>query len=280
MTTFTPSFRRVATLSRDQVLVPLIENAVQQCAFPKSFSVTFEAYTATREPDGWFHPSTHPTMDARRLYYYLAHPEQWTEDEFPYGARMSVLMGSAMHDIVQHVMTKMGLLIPPKGTCVACGRPHGKGKGKCNEWGVRDDLLGRRGHMDGLLDLPGWGESGDGIFDLKTCAPPVIRGIQSHDLDTFKIKWPKYYAQAQEYMALTGKVQTLILFLAMSEGWDMREFTIPRDDFFIARMEAKYRVVRQHVEMGTPPPVACCSTRAAARKCPASACSVKIGFTS
>ena len=173
---------------------------------------------------------------------------------------------------------ELGLVVPPKGTCVCCGKPHGRGKGKCDEWGVRDDNLGRRGHMDGLLDIPGWCKPGDAIFDLKTCAPPVIRGIESHDLDAFKLKWPKYYAQAQEYMALTGKLKALILFLSMSEGWQMREFTIPRDDLYIARLEAKYRIVRRHVEMGTPPPVACCSTRAAARKCPATACTVKIGI--
>ena len=116
------------------------------------------------------------------------------------------------------------------------------------------------------------------MFDLKSCAPPVIRGIESHDLDAFKLKWPKYFGQAQEYLAMTGKTKALILFLAMSEGWVMREFTIPRDDLYIARLEAKYRRVRAYVADGTPPPVACCSTKAAARKCPATACTIKIGI--
>jgi hypothetical protein len=276
--TFTPSFRRVGALGSDLVLIPLIENAVQQCAFPRDFVVRLHSYSAKREPDGWFHPSTHPTMDERKLYYYLAQPDKWDEPEWDYGPRMSVLVGTIMHEVVQTVMIKMGLLVPPKGTCVCCGKPHGRGKGKCDEWGVRDDVLGRRGHMDGLLDIPGWCEPGDAIFDLKTCAPPVIRSIESHDLDAFRLKWPYYYGQAQEYMAMTGKAKALILFMAMSEGWVMREFTIPRDDLYIARLEAKYRVVRQHVEMGTPPPVACCSTRAAARKCPATRCTVKTGL--
>jgi hypothetical protein len=217
-------------------------------------------------------------MDERKLYYYLAQPDKWDEPEWDYGPRMSVLVGTIMHEVIQTVMIKMGLLVPPKGTCVCCGKPHGKGKGKCDEWGVRDDLLGRRGHMDGLLDLPGWCAPGDGIFDLKTSAPAALRGIESHDLDAFKLKWPYYYGQAQEYMALTGKLKALILFMAMSEGWVMKEFTIPRDDLYIARLEAKYRTVRRHVEMGTPPPVACCPGGAKARKCPATRCTVKIGL--
>jgi hypothetical protein len=58
----------------------------------------------------------------------------------------------------------------------------------------------------------------------------------------------------------------------------MREFTIPRDDLYIARLEAKYRAVRSFVADGTPPPVACCPGGAKARKCPATACTVKIGI--
>lgn len=276
--TFTPAFRRMADMSQKLHLVPLIENAVRECAFPDPFGVTFHGYEAKRKPDGWFHPSTHPTMDERQLYFYLAEPDRWVEETFEYGPRMSVLMGSATHEILQHVMTEMGILLPPTGICLCCQRPHGTGPGQCNEWGVRDETLGRRGHLDGLAAITGWGDWNEGVVDIKTCAPPVIRGIDHHDLPTFKTKWPKYYAQMQEYLALTGKRQGLVLFLAMSEGWDMREFTIPRDDVYIARLEAKYRAVRNYVEAGTVPPVACCSGGARARRCPATACPIKIGL--
>ncbi|THA72459.1 hypothetical protein E6R60_26370 [Streptomyces sp. A0642] len=276
MTAFVPNFTRIAAQTQTLRLVPLIENAVQACAFPDPFTVTFRAYSANRKPDGWFHPSSHPTMDERKLYYYLADPDRWVDSTFEYGPRMSVLMGSASHDLIQHVMTKMGLLLAPKGICVCCARPHGHGIGQCNEWGVRDDTLKRRGHIDGFIDLPDF--DGIEVWDLKTCAPPVIRNIEHNDLEAFKKKWPKYYGQAQEYMALTGKLQAVILFLAMSEGWVMREFTIPRDDAYIARTEAKYRTVLRYVDLGTPPPVACCSGGARARDCAAASCPVKIGL--
>ncbi|MFF7198223.1 hypothetical protein ACFZAM_31505 [Streptomyces sp. NPDC008079] len=279
MTAFTPAFRRtVDQISSARLhLVPLIQHAVRECAFPDPFTVTFEGYTAQRAPDGWFHPSSHPTLDERKLYYYLTESDSWADDLFDYGPRMSVLMGSATHDIFQHTMINIGLLLKPKGICRCCLRPHGVGPGECNEWGVSDAALRRRGHIDGLLTLPGWGV-GEGVFDLKTCSPPVIRGIQDHDLGAFKKKWPKYYGQAQEYLALTGKLQAMVLFLAMSEGWEMREFTIPRDDVYIAALERKYRSVLNHVEAGVAPPVACCSGGAAARRCPATTCPVKIGM--
>lgn len=278
MTAFTPSFRRVADLGGKLHLVPLIENAIRECAFPDKFVVTFQSYEATRKPDGWFHPSSHPTMDERKLYHYLAEPDAWVEEKWESGPRMAVLMGSAMHDVYQTVMTEMGLLRAPTGTCVCCMRPHGTGPGQCNEWGVRDDRLQRRGHIDGFLDLPGWGDDDDGVWDLKTCAPPVIRGIQDNDLEAFKRKWPKYYGQMQDYLALTGKRFGMVLFAAMSEGWEWREFTIPRDDAYIARLEAKYQSVLNHVALRTPPAVPCCSGGAKARKCPATDCPIKIGI--
>jgi hypothetical protein len=277
--TFTPSFLRTADLSGDRHLTPLIENLVRECAFPDPFTVTFEGYTASRKPDGWFHPSSHPAMDERKLYLYLTEPDKWADSTFEYGPRMSVLMGSATHDIFQHAMIEAGLLLKPTGTCVCCLLPHGYGPSQCPEWGVRDFILGRRGHMDGLLVLPGWGEYGEGVWDLKSCAPPVIRGIQDNDLGTFKAKWPKYFGQMQEYLALTGKQQGMVTFLAMSEGWEMREFTILRDDAYIARLEAKYRSVRNHAAQGVIPPVVCCSTPARARRCPATGCPVKTGLT-
>ncbi|MFH8483141.1 hypothetical protein [Streptomyces sp. NPDC018055] len=276
MTAFTPTFRRMAAQAETLRLIPLIENAVRACAFPDPFTVTFRAYTATRKPDGWFHPSTHPTMDERKLYYYLTDPDRWVEETFEYGPRMSVLMGSATHEIFQNVMTEIGLLRPPKGTCVCCLRPHGHGPGQCNEWGVRDDRLKRRGHIDGFADLPD--HDGDEVFDLKTSDPRVLKNVENNDLELFKKKWPKYYGQFQDYLALTGKLQGVVLFLAMSEGWVMREFTILRDEAYIARLETKYRTVLQYVDKGTPPPVACCSGGATARRCPATSCPIKIGL--
>ncbi|GAA1978958.1 hypothetical protein [Kitasatospora viridis] len=271
---FTPAFRRTVDLLTRLHLVPLVEAAIRDCRFPEVFEVTFRNYQADRPPDGWFHPSTHPTMDERQLYYYLAEPDRWIREPFEYGSRMAVMMGTATHDLMAAALTEIGVLSPPKGTCVACGRPHGRDAGQCGEWGVIDPVLRRRGHLDGLLTLPTWGE---GIYDLKTCSPMVIKGIQDHDLAAFKARWPGYYGQQQEYMALSGKRQALVLFLGLSQGWPMKEFTIPRDEEYIVALEAKYRAVRNYVDAGQVPPVACCPGGARARRCPATACPIKRG---
>ncbi len=267
-----PAFRTGKTMAPRTYLVPIVRKIIANCEFPEEFAVTFQHYTADREPDGWFHPSSHPTMGERRLYYYLAHPEAWQPQPFPYQARMAVMMGSATHDIVEHALVHRGHLLEPVGTCVCCGKPHGKGPGECPEWGVRDDRLGRRGHMDGILTLDDWGS---GVFDLKTCSPTVLRGVTDHDLELFKAKWPKYYGQAQEYMAMSGYQQTMILFVGMSMGWELKEFTIPRDDAYIVRLEAKYQGVRAAVAARIPPPLHCCTGGAAAKECGATMCSVK-----
>lgn len=276
MTKFSPSFRRTLDMITNQRLhlVPLLENAIRECSFPDEFSVTFLQYKADRPPDGWFHPSTHPTMSERQLFYYLTQPDAWVRPPFEYGSRMAVMVGTALHDLVAAVLTNLGVLLEPTGTCVSCQRTHGKGPGECGEWGVCDPVLKRRGHLDGRLALDTWGS---GIYDLKTCTPMVIKDIQDNDLDGFKRKWPYYYGQQQDYLDLTGDDQSLVLFLGLSQGWPMKEFTIPRDDDYIAAMKTKYQAVRNYEASGTVPPVACCSGGAAARKCAATACPVKIG---
>lgn len=255
-------------------LVPLLENAIRECSFPDEFNVGFRQYKADRKPDGWFHPSTHPTMSERQLFYYLTRPDEWVRQPFEYGSRMSVMVGTAMHDLIGAALIKLGVLIEPTGTCVSCGKPHGRGPGECSEWGVIDHVLRRRGHLDGRLELDTWGR---GPFDLKTCTPMVLKDIQDNDVEHFKRKWPYYYGQQQDYIDLEGADQTLVLFLGMSQGWPMREFTIPRDQPYIDAMKAKYQAVRNYEASGTVPPVACCSGGAVARKCEATACPVKIG---
>jgi hypothetical protein len=169
----------------------------------------------------------------------------------------------------------MGVLLEPTGTCVSCGRPHGRGDNQCSEWGVCDPVLRRRGHIDGLTELPTL--DGVGVYDLKSCNPMVLKDITDHDIQAFRKRWPYYYSQMQEYLALTGKAWGIVLFLGVSQGWPTKEFLIPRDEAYITALEAKYRTVRQYEAAGTLPPVACCAGGATARKCPATTCPIKIG---
>ena len=72
------------------------------------------------------------------------------------------------------------------------------------------------------------------------------------DLDVFREKWPKYWAQMQECMRMTGLRRYIVFFQGLGNPWEQREFHIPYDAVFAAQTEAKYRRVLDHVNRGVP----------------------------
>jgi hypothetical protein len=256
------------------VMAPVLNAYLYEAKFPERFSLTFHRAGGQRKPDGYFHPSTHPLMTARQLYYYLTEPERIVPEQLAYESRMAVTMGTAVHGFIQMCLLDAGVLIKPTGTCVACGREHGTRKNQCDEHGAMDAELRSRGHMDGVtqIDAPGalW-VPGMGGFEFKSTNPKKMIGVQGHDLewmlDWFKKKCPDYYAQVQEYMRITGLRQFIVIFLAMGYPWTPYEIQVPYDADYANRTAAKYALVRKHVEMGVPPE-ACCAVRSKeARNC-------------
>lgn len=255
--------------SSDLLLKPLLYRYFNDAQFPDEWTVTFrKEEQEDRVPDGWFHPSEHPTKTERQLYYYLAEPGTWQGWRPDYTLRMSVLMGSAVHDFLQMGLKHLGVLMQPSGTCVSCGRLQ---PSECNEFGALDAEAGSRGHMDGILKLVRLGMGG---FELKTCHPAAIAKIQDGDVAAFRKKWPYYYAQIQEYMRMTGLPFFIVLFFGMGNPWEMKEFKIEADFAFQQQIKNKYMAARRAVELGKPP-MACCQIGSKeARDCPARACEV------
>lgn len=275
MTATTPNFKRmVADASKGLVLKPLLQAYLYEAKFPERFEVTFHKAGVAREPDGWFHPSTHPLMDARQLYYYLTTPAAWEVERFSYESRMAVTMGTAVHGFLQFCIRDAGWMAPlPTGDCVACGLPHGIGRGQCDEFGVSDPVLRRRGHMDGMLDVMGTRSP----LELKTGGRTEFHTDLDLDLDWFKEKHATYYAQVQEYLDITGYARFVVLFVNLGFPWKLTEIHVPYDLQFARRTREKYELVRAHEEAGVPPQ-ACCPLRSArSRDCPAGACPVKAG---
>lgn len=252
----------------DAEIIPILYGYLEGGKLPDPFTVRVRGGTGDRPPDGWFHPSSHPLLHERQLYYYLATPEQWVPEPFDYTIKMSALVGSVIHDVVETALTDLGYLIEPKGTCLACGLPQ---PFKCKEHGAADAETKSRGHMDGVLGI---GEFLRG-FEFKSCAPMVIQNIRNNDVEAFKKKWPYYWAQVQEYMRMTGMRVYKVVFWAMGNPWDMREFTIEADPFFHYEIKSKYLAARKAVELEEPPPPCCSPRSSATRSCPAMACPIK-----
>lgn len=256
-----------AMATEDLHVKPLLFQYFTRAEFPDEWTVTFrKVETDDRVPDGWFHPSEHPLMTERQLYYYLAEPEQWKGWRPDYAMRMAVLMGSATHDFVQMGMNHMGLMVKPAGTCLACGRPQ---PSECSEHGACDAETGSRGHLDGILKNVLGGMAG---FELKTCIPMAIRSIGDGDVEAYRKKWPYYYAQIQEYMRMTGLRRFVVIFMGLGTPWDMREFVVEYDHDFAQQIKNKYLRVRRDVELGIPPEVCCSLGSSESADCPARAC--------
>lgn len=262
-----PAFRRMADqISQDMVLVPLIEGYLRAAKFPDVFSVTFRDEGKDRKPDGFLHPSIHPLLPERLLYYYLTQPEGLIPEQFEYENRMALIMGSGVHSFIQTCLIDAGLLLKPTGTCVACGRPHGKRKNDCDEWGALDKTYGRRGHMDGIIDLPGWGR---GLFEFKTIGQKATFGLSHHNLDWLKQKKPTYYAQVQDYLDMTGLEKAVIVFAILGFPWRLVEIEVPYDHAFMIKQRAKYARVREAERDGVLPDACCAIKSKESKTCPA-----------
>jgi hypothetical protein len=192
-----------------------------------------------REPDGWFHSSAHPGLDVPQLVAYLRGTGK--RQPMTYVGAMSTLFGTVTHGVIQSALEQMGVLVPlPPGPCVCCGRPRA-GKNPCREHGTIDMVTRSRGHLDGILNL-----GADGIrgLDIKTIKPFGAYGLKDApdmEIGYFTETWPKYYAQAQDYMRMTGLRQFIVFFMTLGNPWEMREYHIPYDPDYAARIREKYQ---------------------------------------
>lgn len=258
-------FKRVIQAAEgNTVLIPILYGYLEGGKLPNPFTISVRGGTGTNAPDDWFHPSAHPRMGERQLYLYLTQPDRWEPEPFDYTIKMSAMVGSVIHDIVETALTDLGYLIEPKGECLACGRKQPQ---DCHEHGAVDIRTRSRGHMDGLLRTGG--------FEFKTCHPLALKDITSNDLEAFRAKWPYYYSQVQEYMRMTGLPQYTVLFWAMGNPWTMKEFTVPADHMLHIETERKYLAVRRAVAEGQMPEPCCAPRSVESRSCPAMGCPIK-----
>ena len=105
------------SLAQRELLLPYLRNAVLSKNWPLKYLIEVDSspYYGLDEdgtPDGYFHPSTHPLMGARQLYY-LFHPDHRDKvlpEERDVQDEMGLAMGSALHAVVQTQFVQSGLL--------------------------------------------------------------------------------------------------------------------------------------------------------------------------
>ncbi len=260
MPSSTPDFRRMVAAAHDGLVVlPALQAYLARGKFPRSLKVSFEQHSLDSGPDGHFHPSNHPLMTARQLWYYLHYPEYMEPREFGWMGMLSVMMGKAYHSFIQACMRDANLTMTPTEL-----EREGWTLTRSGECYLQDPETGSRGQCDGILKV--MVRTADrSIWEFKTSNSMTIRSVSDLDLDAFIAKWPDYYAQVQEYMRLSGLSMAVVTILALGYPWEMREFHIPADPQFQASVAEKYLAARAD-EI---PPACCMPTSKESRACPA-----------
>lgn len=245
------------------LLKPILHNYLFDAKFP-DYSIDFINHEMEREPDGWFHPSTHPLWHPRVLYQYLSQPHLMRIEKKEYMGTLSVTIGTAMHGFVQMCLEDAGVLPKALQVCTVCDPAL-----PLHEPGVIDEDAGERGHMDGLLDFSSLSvvsrELESPVFEFKTSNLMKLAKLHDMDLEHYKKTWPDYYAQNQSYMRMSGRRMVVVLFLGMGYPWDMKEVHVPYDAGFSQQVRQKYLDVRQAVADQRPLAQCCGSTKT----CPA-----------
>lgn len=262
-----PTFRRLLSgANTGEVLVPIIQAYLWNPRFP-SFEIHIEGFKP-RKADGWFHPSSHPLMDERQLYYYLTEPENLLNEVFDPTSTMAVTQGHFWHEVIQMVGTETGFLRtnpePIPGINPA-------------EWFWSDPKTRARGRCDGLTNSELCGE--EEVWEFKTMSGQRAKKIPRGRVDdpevqqAFRDMAPEYYAQAQEYMRLSGRRRWRAVILSLEYPFPLREIVLDADPFFQREIAAKYeRVIQAAADQR--PPSSCCGKF---KDCPArTLCSVAL----
>lgn len=249
------------------VLKPLLHSYLYEAVWPEDFAITFKKGSSRRDPDGWFHPSEHPLWPHRMLWFYLTQPDKLLPEEFAYMNTLSVTFGSAAHGFIETCLKHLGVLLTAEELAAEGFEVNLKN----GEPVARDRAVGSTGHMDGVLrlHLPAAPDRKLHLFEFKTSNERKLSRIEDLDLQAFIETWPGYYAQAQEYLRMTGYAYVIVLFMALGYPWEMREFHVPANPQFQNDTAGKYLFVREAAASGIMPDP-CCSPRSKESKaCPA-----------
>lgn len=249
------------------VVKPLLHSYLLDAKWTSDFAITFKKGPTSRKPDGWFHPSEHPSWQARQLYYLITQPDDLDAELLEYKSTLAVTVGTAMHGFIEMCLKDIGILLGPERLRELGFQVHPKS----GEPAVSDPEAGSRGHMDGVLEifLPDFPKEPYPLFEFKTSNENVLRKIEDLDLEAFIRMFPEYYAQAQEYLRMSGRSVSVVLFMQMGFPWTLKEFHIPANPRYQRGVQMKYLQVRKAVEEGELPEACCGPGSKEAKSCPA-----------
>lgn len=257
-----PFSRALRASMRGEVIIPALQAALCSPSFD-SFEVPTTAFHE-REIDYWFHPSTHPMWGERLLYFYMTCGADLEAQVWDPTGVMAVTQGNFWHSFLQRVMldSKIIKMINPEARYA-----HDQA-----ELFVCDEESHSRGWMDGVVSDSLAESSG---LELKTMSTRKSSKCPKGAADDpARVNWIKencaeYYAQAQEYLRMSGFSTQRFLIVGLEHPFTMIEIAVPYDPMFAQQTALKYRSVLQAVADQEMPPPCCGVGSVAAKECPA-----------
>lgn len=234
----------LSSLADKELLLPYFRNALLSKKWPDNYQVTIDSGPYYGLGDNMFHPSSHPLMGARELYYrfHPSHRDHLVHEVRDVRAEMTLAMGSALHGIIQAQFQMAGLI---------------KDAANCEvEYTIEEHRV--RGRADFLVHHP------DGNVypvELKTQNSRSF-SFQTQIQDTW---------DAQLSMALHGLGYPTGILLVFESGYPyrMKEFLVHRNDALLSEIFNKFAYVRECIANDTPPEHCCPLDSVVMKSCPA-----------
>lgn len=249
-------------VSNKKILTPYLDLGITSAKWPLKYTITIDSSPyygvdpETREPDGYFHPSTHSLMGERLLWYTMhpAYRDQLEKEPPSLQREMTFAMGSALHGVVQTQLTMLGLC---KCSC-APGEIHTCGDIEVLHKGTHNDL----GKLDFIATLPMHGRV---AVEMKTMNT-IAFGKLDDTVESMKPEW-----KAQLSLALHNLGFSWGILLVMQSGWPYRfeEIRFDRDDALLSEIFERFDRVAEHLALDTPPEPCCGYGSKTMKSCPA-----------
>ena len=235
-------------LADQDLITPYFEAAVLADNWPLSYNVKIDSspyygLDTDGKPDGYFHPSTHPTLGERELYYRF-HPDfrdklAWEPNSVQ--RQMAFAVGSALHGVVQTQMVMAGLVHPDD---------------------IEVEYVNEEHHVRGRIDWMTHHPNGTRLLvELKTRTPRKFAYQTEPE--------PSWVAQVN--LGLDSQDCDLGILLMLEAGYPVRltEFRIRRDPILLESIYAKFDRVRAAIAANEPPRHCCAPDSTEMKKCPA-----------
>lgn len=218
-------------MARKEWVTPYLENAVLADSWPDSYTVTIDSSPYYGAGDGYFHPSSHPLMGARQLFY-LFHPDyqdRIVHEKRSLTSQMALAMGSALHGVVQTQFQMAGLVGPDDVEVEFVNKEH---------W--------VRGRADFIFDHP----NGERL-------PIEFKTMNSRQFGYQEQPKPAWEAQLNLAMDTLGYPFGIVLVMESGFPYRFKEFPIRRNDELLSQIYGKFDSVREAIELGIPPAHCC-----------------------